>query len=83
MFSIYNFDLSNTSSTTLGLISFTTLYFIYKLYLITAADKDNKLNQMEIEKNTYHELSKINIDTKILNNKIKMFIYSRLSELLE
>lgn len=90
MFSMFNFDASNISSTTIGLISFTTLYLIYKCYLFQMeSDIKNKLcnelNKMmqEIEKDPYDASSKLHIHTKILNNKIKMFTYSQLNKLLE
>ena len=79
MFSILNYDISLTTA---GLISFSTLYFIYRIYMNSLESNDiyqirNSVTSI-LEKIENDPLNNFHIQTKILNNKIKIFAYTKL-----
>lgn len=77
------------STTTLSLISFSTVYLLYKYYVYCIEQNSDCSSQKQIRNHVDHLLNEIEndpynlsnqfqINSKILNNKIKIFAYSKL-----
>jgi hypothetical protein len=83
---IFDYNLYNISQTTLGLVSVTSIYFSYKL-LQYLSDKDPvqpvlPMEDLKILMDCIHEqpleTERHYLDSKIVSNKIKIYLYSKL-----